>query len=57
MEHRCPSCCPRCAALCRTILDIPETRADWWELFSKHLRPRLAAGQTKLALVNSDKLA
>lgn len=38
-------------------MDIPETRADWWELFSKHLRPRLAAGQTKLALVNSDKLA
>lgn len=41
----------------RTILDIPETRADWWGLFSRHLRPLLAAGQAKLALVNSDKLA
>lgn len=40
----------------RTILDIPETRSDWWELFSKHLKSRLAKGQTKLALVNSDKL-
>ncbi|GAB4823346.1 hypothetical protein N2152v2_010392 [Parachlorella kessleri] len=40
----------------RTILDIPETRNDWWELFSKHLRPLVAAGKTRLALVNSDKL-
>jgi hypothetical protein len=48
---------PSCrAAACRTILDVPETRGDWWLLFSKHLRERLASGATKLACLNSGSL-
>jgi hypothetical protein len=31
-------------------LDIKETRADFWEFFRKHLRLRVAAGETRLAL-------
>jgi hypothetical protein len=40
--------------VCRDILAIPETRADWWQFFGRHLAPRLAAGTLKLSLVNSD---
>ena len=42
------------ASACRDILAIPETRADWWQFFGRHLAPRLAAGTLKLSLVNSD---
>ena len=35
----------------RSILDIPETRKDWWELFGGHLSARLRTGETRLALV------
>lgn len=34
----------------RSILDIPETRADWWELFKGHLSERVASGKTRLCL-------
>lgn len=34
----------------RTILDIPEVRADWWLLFDKHLKQQISAGKTKVAL-------
>ena len=34
----------------RSLLDIPETRADWWAFFSAHLAPRLEAGACRLAL-------
>ncbi|KAL4458979.1 hypothetical protein ABPG75_013844 [Micractinium tetrahymenae] len=40
----------------RDILAIPETRADWWQLYERHLKPRVDAGSLKLALVNSDRL-
>lgn len=40
----------------RDILAIPETRADWWQLYAAHLAPRLAAGSLKLSLVDSDRL-
>ena len=33
----------------RTILDIPETRADFWEFFKRHWGPLLAAGQLRVA--------
>eukprot|EP00887_Chlorella_sp_A99_P006643 scaffold3.g6643.t1 len=35
----------------RSILDLPETKGDWWALYSKHLAPRLEAGQARLVLV------
>ena len=35
---------------CRTILDIPETRADFWEFFKRHWGPLLAAGKLRVAL-------
>lgn len=41
---------------CRTILDIPETRGDFWDFFAKHVSPGIAAGRTKLALVDGEKL-
>jgi protein CMS1 len=34
----------------RTILDVPEVRADWWAFWEKHLRARVAGGHTRLAL-------
>lgn len=34
----------------RSLLDIPETRADWWELFKGHLSKRVAEGKTQLCL-------
>lgn len=56
-------CCavPAAHAACavpprRDILAIPETRADWWELYTRHLKPRVDAGSLKLALINSDRL-
>lgn len=44
------------ACTCRDILAIPETRADWWQLYARHLKPRVDGGSLKLALVNSDRL-
>ena len=41
---------------CRTIFDMPEVSGDWWELFRKHLGPRLAQHGTKLALLDASKL-
>lgn len=41
---------------CRDILAIPETCADWWQLFGRHLAAPLAAGTLKLTLINSDAL-
>ena len=41
---------------CRDILAVPETRADWWRLYDRHLKQRLAAGTLRLSLVNSDDL-
>ena len=38
----------------RSLLDIPETRADWWAFFSAHLAPRLEAGACRLALFGGD---
>jgi protein CMS1 len=38
----------------RTILDIPEVRADWWILFNAHLRGRVTAGKTRIALFKND---
>lgn len=46
--------CP--AAACRDILAIPETRADWWQLFKQHLAAPLEAGTIKLSIINSDVL-
>ena len=37
----------------RTILDIPETRDDFWRFFQQHWGPRLAARQSRVALFNS----
>ena len=36
----------------RTILDVPETRDDTWRLFRGRLQARVAAGQTRVALVD-----
>ena len=36
--------------LARTVLDMQETRADFWKLFTLYLRDPLAKGQTKLVL-------
>ena len=47
-----PPPCP-----CRDILAIPETRADWWLFYDRHLKERLAAGALKISLVNSDHAA
>ena len=38
----------------RTILDMPETRADLCALLKQHLQPLLAAGQARLALFRPD---
>ena len=35
----------------RTILDIPETRADLWSFLQTHAQARLAAGDAKVALI------
>lgn len=35
----------------RALLDIPETRGDWWALWHGHLAARVASGATKLALL------
>ncbi|PRW59924.1 DEAD-box helicase family [Chlorella sorokiniana] len=40
----------------RDILAIPETRADWWQLFKQHLAAPLEAGTIKLSIINSDEL-
>jgi len=48
--------CPSSHCHCRDILTIPETRADWWELYQRHLQPRVDAGSLKLSLINSDHL-
>ncbi|KAK9810173.1 hypothetical protein WJX72_006098 [[Myrmecia] bisecta] len=40
----------------RTILDIPETRGDFWEFIKKHCQSRLAAGKTRIALINSEQI-
>lgn len=32
------------------MLDLPETRGDLWALYSRHLAPRVAAGDAKLVL-------
>lgn len=37
----------------RTILDVPETCADFWRFFGEHWGARLAAGQTRFGLFNS----
>ncbi|KAL3159894.1 hypothetical protein ABBQ38_010290 [Trebouxia sp. C0009 RCD-2024] len=37
----------------RTILDFPETKKDFWELFSRHLQKLLQSGQTRICLINS----
>ena len=42
--------------VCRTILDIPETRGDFWDFFSKHVVAGMAAGRTKVVLIDGDKL-
>jgi protein CMS1 len=34
----------------RTLLDVPETAADWWALWAGHLRGRAAAGTLRVAL-------
>jgi protein CMS1 len=36
----------------RTVLDIPEVRADLWSLYDSHLDQRLTKGSTKLCLVH-----
>lgn len=41
----------------RTILDIPETRGDFWDFFSKHVTAGMAAGRTKIVLVDGEKLS
>ncbi|PSC76809.1 CMSS1 [Micractinium conductrix] len=41
----------------RDLLSIPETRADWWTFYERHLKQRVDAGSLKLSLVNSDRLA
>ena len=41
---------------CRTILDIPETRGDFWDFFAKHVAPGMTAGRTKIVLVDGEKL-
>ena len=46
----------RAAAPCSDILAIPETRADWWQLFKQHLAAPLEAGAIKLSIINSDML-
>ncbi|KAL0020487.1 hypothetical protein WJX77_009650 [Trebouxia sp. C0004] len=36
----------------RTILDMPETKRDFWAFFSRHVQQRLQTGLTKICLVN-----
>ena len=43
--------------VCRTILDLPETRADFWGFFKQHWGPRLAAGKMKVGLFSSQGLS
>jgi hypothetical protein len=38
---------------CRTILDIPEMTGDFWRFFQQHWGPRVAAGQARIGLFNS----
>ncbi|CAL8463198.1 g2732 [Coccomyxa elongata] len=40
----------------RTILDILETRRDFWDFVSKHVVAGMAAGRTKVLLVDGEKL-
>lgn len=54
MTRRAASPLPR--SPCRDILAIPETRADWWQLFKQHLAAPLEAGTLKLSIINSDEL-
>ncbi len=35
----------------RSLLDIPETRRDTWQLWRTHLAARVASGDTRVALV------
>ena len=35
----------------RSMLDIPETRRDTWQLWRTHLAARIASGDTRVALV------
>ena len=44
------TCCMSC---CRTILDIPEMTGDFWRFFQQHWGPRVAAGQARIGLFNS----
>lgn len=39
----------------RTVMDIPETRKDFWALFQAHLGPLVVGGQTRIALFDSDR--
>ena len=39
--------------LCRTILDIQETRGDFWTFFQQHWGPLVASKQTRIGLFNS----
>ena len=38
----------------RTILDLPETMADFWQLFRDQVQQRAAQGKTKIALLDMD---
>ena len=52
--HRCMNCLRSCCTFCcRTILDIPEMTADFWRFFQQHWGPRIAAGQARIGLFNS----
>jgi hypothetical protein len=35
----------------RCLLDIPETKRDTWALWRAHLAARVAAGDTRVALI------
>lgn len=48
------ACSAGLACGCRDILAIPETRADWWAFFDRHLKQRLDDGSLKLSLIKSD---
>eukprot|EP00884_Botryococcus_braunii_P006637 jgi/Botrbrau1/15975/Bobra.0375s0002.1 len=39
----------------RTLLDIKETRDDWWQFFRQHLHVLLAGSKTRLALLIDEK--
>ena len=38
----------------RTLLDMPEVRDDWWALWEKHLRGRVAAGGARVVLYGGE---